>query len=229
MVVRYRKRQNFWKIDAVNGVIDFPITDLVRYYKLDDDMTEEVSSQDGTATNVSWVSAKINDGADFDGSTAYATFPNVLKDKTAYTISFWMKAGSIPGTNWWLVGSRPPGNPLISILLQSTGKILASLGTDTGAITSTNTLSTATRYMVTAVKDWASQTLYIDADSSKWWTGSTNVTYTSTNTRYMGRADSAAVWYYDGIIDEVWIRERALTQAEVTALYNSWNWLPYPL
>lgn len=43
-------------------------------------------------------------------------------------------------------------------------------------------------------------------------------------TNYVHAAGSWYIWY----LDELWVRERCLTQTEITALYNSWNWLTYP-
>lgn len=34
--------------------------------------------------------------------------------------------------------------------------------------------------------------------------------------------------YFDGNIDEIWYRDRALSDSEILELYNSWAWLQYP-
>lgn len=233
MVVRYRKRINFGKIDNVEQVISFPYTWCIRYYKFDEtsgtNADDAVSTNDATLSSSTFTSwGKINYGVDFDGSTGYATMPNILNWVTTYSISFWMKVDIRPWvwTNGWLVGSRP-GLNLLSVLQGADWKIYFSAGTDTWITISANTIPTWERHLITAVKNGATQQLYIDWDIAKWGTGTSNTTYTGTGTWYMGRADSAAIWYYNWVIDELWIWNTALTQTDVNVLYNNWNWVQY--
>lgn len=53
-----------------------PLANLIRYYRFDDDVTDETGNGNGTATSITYVTGKSNKAADFAGGTNYVTIPD---------------------------------------------------------------------------------------------------------------------------------------------------------
>ncbi len=156
---------------------------------------------------------------------------------TAVSVSFWMKLeSSAPVDNnqgilsktartsgGYLLGYRnyPSGNDNFYFEAWNGGS-------NTYAVSGDLNLSTATWYHVVVTYDTGTLVLYLNGSSQTFTkTGSDTTITTNSDPFYLGRLQSDASSYFDGLIDEVGIWSRALTSGEVTTLYNSGNGLDY--
>jgi hypothetical protein len=124
---------------------------------------------DGTLTVASFASnsiapAKLVNGLDLNGSSAYITVPNNrwLQTTTALSISAWIKADTLPNSAKTIVrkGGANPNNYQFAIY---NGKLSLNLDTsDAVGIVGTTTLATGVWYNVVATWDGSTVKLYIN-------------------------------------------------------------------
>ena len=210
---------------------------LVAYYKLDSNSNDSVGSNNGTDTNVSYVTGKIGNMASL--SNGSISIPNISSwYKWLFTINVWVDPVAIANsprifwlsshTVWW--DSQWDYQELYvdtswNIKYRETG----SNHWDTTLTTSWATLSNWTLTMVTLVKETTTTArVYIN------WVSRWTQTYSSS-----WSTDSAVTWwfwtipfsgttYYTTIkLDEWSIWNRAITASEVTTLYNSGSGITY--
>lgn len=112
MVVRYRKRTNFGKIDDVNQyvTISFPTANNIIYYKFDESsgttLNDSKWTLHWTTSGITRQAGKINNGWLFDWTT-YITLPqSVTFNTTTATWNIWVKnattTGNVYADQWWL-------------------------------------------------------------------------------------------------------------------------------
>lgn len=220
------------------------LTWLEAYYKLDESSWttafDSVGNKNGALVNspmfVSWW--KINNWLYFDGSDRryidiWTQIPGAFWDGN-FSLSFWYKADSftvLPA--YFLSYNRDfqirwdPGNfSAIQVWLRS--------WTTFYTITSSS-LSVDTWYHIVVTRNTSTWlALYIDGSLS--WSNpvTVNAALAATGdfeTTKIGRRFTTSPsrdWKIDWTLDEVWIRSKALTSAEVTELYNSGSGLQYP-
>jgi hypothetical protein len=90
------------------------------------------------------------------------------------------------------------------------------------------TLTLATWYYVVYVKTGTDLEIFVNGSSIG--SGTVNATMTdSADPFFVGKFDSGTPnWYQDGIMDEMGVWSRDLTDAEITTLYNGGAGLQYP-
>lgn len=244
MVNRTRYRNELGQIDAVGQYVSFPASWLVSYYKLDEttgtSVADSFGSNTGTASNVTWTAGKINNAGSFNGSSSkinlWQSFPVVNRngDRTyaawiyidttnTYKMIFsYDKWTSWDARYWWDF-----------FYVTNTWAIRVEYvqknhyGTWR---TSVPTLSSWQWYHIVWVKVWGDATnrkIYIN-----WvWVATTDVVHTYDPSANAVGTGNAAIWFrygasdsfMDWLIDEVGIWDRALTQDEITQLYNGGN------
>ena len=212
-------------------------TNLVSYWKLDEssgNAADSVGANTLTNTSVTYGSSygKINNGASFNGSSSILqnTSPSgIPSGSTARTVNVWIKPSAVTSTSgtyavyWgtgatrevWLVGINSTGHPTVAVYADD--------------LTSTQTLTVGTWYMLTAVYDGnVTLSLYINGtlDSTHTLAAPLN-TIISAQGMALGNWAGTSDWY-NGAEDEVGIWSRALTSTEVTQLYNGGAGLQYP-
>jgi len=180
---------------------------------------------DSTGQSVTYGSTGIlNDCLSFNGSSNYVRFGNVCQPTSALSISVWVKCGAFAEEKW----------------------VVENAGYDTGYCGYRLTISTANgwTYMLSNNDNmldqyvsfanmhdnnwhhlcftWAGGTTYYYTDGSKTAGGSwaNTLIYTSPTGLGFGQNDLFGGNFYSGLIDEVGIWSRALTDAEVAFLYN---------
>lgn len=206
-------------------------TDILAYYKLDWNSNDSVGSNDWTDTSITyWTDyGKINQWALFNGSSSEISIwtSTDFDFSNNFTVSFWFKNSrdssyrmfirknyiTVWTYRWW------------NIIKTKDNKVRFEAVTGTGTayqIFSNSVISNNTYTNCVCVMDGGVLKMYIN------W-----VLQTDTK----GAVMTAAVGYplefwseyrNNGSMDEVWIRDRALTSTEITELYNSWDWLQYP-
>jgi len=189
----------------------------------------------------SWSAGKFGSGLDFEyDNQTYATLgtPSALNNlpQGNFTVSVWVKVESYPyatqpvligrGYNRWQLYFQYEGKPLLQVALSTTNAIARS---DT-------VMSTNAWHHIVGVYDSNKKIAYLYQDGKEVsYTGTNGAhttgsgTYPDDSSRQMNigaRSDFYSNSFFDGTIDEVRIYNRALSPAEVRALYE---WAPGPV
>ena len=207
--------------------------DVVEYYAFEETTnpyTSEVSTADLTGGNTpTRTTGIINYGQDFDGVndciSANLAGLNTLAD--TMTINAWVQTANPQGGSyasflyrgtWGNAGafglrSQSPGNPGIVVFEQY------SLSSNAVETATTTVLTDNNWHMLSAVLDGGDRYIYLDGvlDNSNTYTGSNPTLSALMSIGCRNNADR----YYNGILDEIAFFDVALTQANITWLYNT--------
>lgn len=201
------------------------IDNILAYYKFDNNSNDSVGSNNGTDSNITYVTGKILQGAEYNASNSDISLsPVSLSAANTFTIAGWIKLDtnnayrvlykSGTASNFWV------------IYIQNTGKLdftvdnIAEYPGDT-------VLSTGTWYHVAIVVNGGSMMPYVNgvADRASAYTLAANVM--PSGTARFGQYGSNS-YVFDGITDEFGLWDRALSGAEITSLYNGGTGISYP-
>lgn len=191
-----------------------------------------ISGYNGTLFNgVSYASGKVGQGFSFDGVAGYAEFGGSAGNfyYNDFTIEFWMETSA---TNpEVLLGKRPVCGyaSFWDILVNQSGVIQAELCQDnTGLnyelITGQHVVNDGAFHHVAMVRQDVNFLVYVDGALE----GATNTTaavllYNGART-LAGRSPCTGSYgfqYYQGLLDDLTIYYRALSQAEIQGVYNA--------
>lgn len=205
-------------------------TNLVSYWKLDEssgNASDSVGSNTATNSNVTYGTGKINNGAIFNGSSSAFTFATVpVTGSSSFSVSFWLKAGSLVSGMSVLHFGTDASNQAFNVYLDASSKIAANFTGGGGQVTSTTSLSTSVFQLVTMTYDGTNVRLYVNGNIEN-----TSSSYTSANigttNKFIGKYAGNTNWW-NGSIDEIGMWSRALTGSEITQLYNSGAGNQYP-
>jgi hypothetical protein len=202
---------------------------LVSYYTMADLTTSTIEdvhgSNDGTkkgANEPNQVDGKIGKAQDFDGSNDYISFDSSISFTDAFSFSMWMR---MEGDNSVTVGSLALQNPYVRIEVASErisvswNKVTTRPTTDDFALDET--------FFFTFVRDEDDEVkIYKNAvEVVTPFTKSGTVVFTALGTKE--QAGGGYPSWMNGWQDEVGFWSRALTQDEITALYNGGNGIVY--
>ncbi|MCK5450090.1 LamG domain-containing protein [Candidatus Pacearchaeota archaeon] len=213
----------------------FPSSGLISYYKLDNnDLTDSLEVNNGTNSGTTNASGIIIDGRDFELSEGdYVTLP-AIQPSSAVSVSAWIKAES-EGNRMYVIGGDKSTVSLDGFNLRwnSANTLTIRLGTSssTYTLTSTPTYSSGTWYHVVSTYDGNNIRLYVNGSelSGDSVSATGTINYGGATSTYIGRRIRADLPdYFDGLIDEIGIWNRALNSTEVSDLYNSGDGLTYP-
>jgi len=186
---------------------------------------------DGTTQNMddsNWVSAKLNNGLSFDGSTEYVNCGNIanFERTSSFSLEAWIKTSTTAGD---ILTHYSGGKGFISYIATG-GKIYFTLrntsGTNEASRYSSGSVTDGNWHHVIITYDGSSSNtgikIYIDGNDSTD-TGSgintlTNSIQVTTSLIMGGRTGSAT---FTGQIDEALIYNKELSSTEVTARWNS--------
>lgn len=236
---------------------------IISYWKMDEssDGSGAVARNDSVTTNhltdnspyAASAAGKIGNGVDLEASASeYLSIADASQSgldlSNAFSISFWVKAESLAGTDYVLYKGKTDGNiRAYWVVLSgdtSTAQICVAVSDDgttnaghyvTYGTTSSDfpgvgtfyhiviTFTTSTEACAVYLNGVSKATTLIDGSS----VGAS--IYNSAGSFKIGcRETTVPTGFFDGIIDEVGIWSRVLSSTEVTALYNSGNGLTYP-
>jgi hypothetical protein len=207
---------------------------LKAYWTLDEpsfQANDSLAVYNGTCTNVGYSTAGII-------NTCF-NFPNnarcnvgTIDENENITISAWINSDNITYVVGGdvIVSNRNSGTLRDYHLAMNAVAGRISWGWSDYLKTSSTNLENNTWYFVVVTRsgvagNW-NATIYINGIQDGTANTATNPTATDANTR-IGQ-DNVNAYYFDGRIDEVGLWERALTQEEITSLYNSGAGLSYP-
>jgi len=196
-------------------------TGLSLYYKFDETSgkaNDEAGSNDGTVSaEVRRGSpGKINGAYLFDSNNDYVLFPSLLTHKTA-SYSFWLNISAI--TDDLLIMGNNAYYSRIFIGIKNNIKMETNTNGQEYAFY--NPLSMGTWHHVVLTRTDNTLKLYRDGKYVNSVTISGSNSLSLSQVGFMGRS-------FKGAIDELGIWNRALTDVDVSRLYNSGNGLSYP-
>lgn len=209
---------------------------LISYWKLDEssgNAADSVASNTGTNTSVSYSSGKINNGADFNGTSSELNFgsDSSLDDLTAFSISVWLKPTTFSGSRYFLGKTKKYatiyGNGQFRYQIEH-GTTEADTYTNTGALTFGSWNHVVVTYSQAGDRKIR---IYINGSEASYGAQTASAGTLQSDASYNFYAASInnlSSWYY-GSMDELGIWGRAISSAEVTSLYNGGSGLPYPL
>lgn len=225
---------------------------LLSYWKLDESSgtrNDEVGSNDLTdsASSVGSATGIISNGGDF--VRASSEFLNIASASQSpdlsingasgdLTIVAWAKLASKPAEPMWVVskyafsnGNREYGLYWDNAADRFNFIVFNSVSTsNTVTASSFGAPSTSTFYMLAARVDNTANTVTISVNAGT--VDSTALTVTTHNggARFniSGSGNATPIEYWDGVIDEVGVWSRALSDAEITTLYNGGVGLTHP-
>ncbi len=213
---------------------------LVGHWKLDDGSGTTAADSsgngnDGTLINMSsgqdWVTGKFDGALDFDGVDDYISIGD--KDSLdfgateSFTYSIWVYVSSSAGA-WdmpWYKGGAADAEPGYDMEL-GTGHWKASISDGS------TTKQVLFGYESDFLNEWVLLTAVVDRDAAQFLTyvngspvGSVDLTgfgsVANSRSATIGAKDYYGTWYpFKGIIDDVHIYNRTLSEEEITALYN---------
>jgi|CXWL01.1.fsa_nt_gi hypothetical protein len=208
-----------------------PPANMVSWWPGDGNTSDIIGSNNGIAEgNLSYSSAKVLQGFNFDGTTADIRIPASTSldvgARGAMTIDMWIKptavtnnplaewGSGITGAHFWLGGSEVPGNLYIN--LTDTGGNYHVLQAAGGVVVPNEWQHVAMTY------DSASgiAAIYLDGSIVAGPTNLGSFTPATASDLYLGfRINSG--YRFSGVMDEVELFDRALSQTEIQAIYNA--------
>lgn len=207
----------------------------VSYWKLDESSGNAADSAGSiTLTNnnsVSFVSGKINNGADFGSSNTNKTFTGNsaltrAQIKAGYTVSAWVKFSTV-NNGRGIVGMVRSDGDYANFELRYTTGFQLRVYANPDNIVGTTSATTGVWYHVVGTYDGSTLKLYVNGslEASKSYSYAT-LGDSGQNQTVIGSGLGGE--YTSAIIDEVGVWSRALSDSEVTELYNSGNGNQYP-
>jgi len=213
-----------------------PTAGLVSRWTLDDDKVTGSTVVDSTDSNdgkingtVTSIAGKINQGRKFNGTNGYIKVNNAsnIKDLTSITISAWVHAYSFPSYATILMKSNSGWTSGYGIFY-NTGKLcmfVTNYASSKACAPFTASSNPSDIHLVTGTYDFNSDQnqrkvkIYIDGQEKNSAVYKTGIDQNG-NDLFIGRG-SGGNYYWNGIIDDLRIYNRALTTTEVQDLYLS--------
>lgn len=215
---------------------------LVGYWKFDEgsgNIAHDSSGNgnDGTINTATWTDGKVGKALHFNGVDSWVQIPNspTLTALSQITLEAWVKEDSISPQLKGIIskcdGAAPPTNAEYYLGMGDSGKI----GFETYNGVAIFSGSTTTRYITEAGKwyhvagTWTGNAWAIYVNGVQVLSGTCTPQTTRSNTLdvQIGRHGSWSWVYFNGIIDEVRIYNRALTSDEIYNDYTGIEQTPF--
>lgn len=193
-------------------------TNLVSYYKMEGDSTDFYGTENGMDTNMTYGLSygKIDQGANFSGSGQIAVGTPAVGTSNQFSYSFWIKgfnANCQPmghrtdaGLQWRMIYIA--SNGIVSLIMRNNNYVQTD---------STSALDSNWHHIV-ATYDGTNQRIYFDGSKQGETANSSSPGALSVDIGDTAGSSSAKLI---GNMDEVGIWSKALSQQEITDLYNS--------
>jgi len=196
-------------------------TGLISYYSLEHNAKDSVGSNDGTITGATSIGGKIASGYDFNGSSDYITLPTM--NDGSFSISMWINADSITANRRVFDMKEASQNRGIRAYFNGTSLVTNVYDDTTSSSVTTTGITTSAGWQHLVITSNSTGDLIVYIDNTNKGTDSTGgamVAPTDGKLLYICQSGSSGD-YFDGLMDEVGIWNRALSSTEVTSLYNS--------
>ncbi|MFW6119408.1 MAG: LamG domain-containing protein [Petrotogales bacterium] len=211
---------------ATAGYADLQ-TNLVSYYKFDTGADDAHGSNDGTvdgATLTTGDGGIINEAYSFDGN-AKINIPNIINGDTSYTISAWIKTTST--STQYIFTQRDGGDDTISLVMVD-GYVRGITNSNDVDVSTTTQLNDGEWHYVVFNGGSGGGHIYVDGKFNNSDTDTSGTYILDNHHSSIGYDRKDIDDYWDGKIDEVGIYSRALSELEISELYNSGAGYQYP-
>jgi len=216
---------------SVEPVPDFPVDGLISYYKLDetngDNIIDVYGDNNGTTYgSPAWTIGKISNCLDLEKTNSHGiegTFS--LNGDNDFTISMWIKMES--STEYMAIASTDISNTVprgFQYQIGPSNELRLYDGTSISLQTANNVLIDGVWHHVILVNDAGIGYIYVDNNIEE--DGIVNFNDVSNDFSF-GMRGTLYDEFFDGLIDEVGIWDRALDSSEISDLYNNESGLPY--
>jgi len=193
---------------------------LVLYMPFEDGSGTHVSdwsgmNNDGVASSTTWVTGKYGGGIEFNGVSSYVQIPDrdVLDVSEEFTLSAWIKPDTTSGTHSII---RKSG---AYVLYYSSELDFYNWADSSRLQCPTENTPEGQWSYVTAVWNGTHKIIYVNGRECVSEVSTDFVT--NTNNVGIGATGEGETYFFDGIIDEAKIYNRALTEREVINVYQS--------
>ncbi len=221
----YRPNQDYWHES------DGSISGLVGHWKLDETSDTVVSDASGYGNHGAtrnmagspWTNGKISGALEFDGSNDYVQIPHSdeLNGTDALTYSAWVYAHGWSGTSQVMAKSvHGGGTGRAQMGIFSEGGVLKGRAeTVDGRREVSTSLTTLNAWVhVALVFDGTSLNLYVDGILEGDYSFAATTLIQTTDPLNFSKRVGTSQYYFDGLIDDVRVYNRALSLAEIQAL-----------
>lgn len=224
---------------CLNYVCAQPPNNLVSWFAGEGNALDSKSSNHGTLQNgTTFQTAKVGQGFKFDGVNDFVEIPDNASLKPAtLTLETWVKFDSLTST---VTGGAPAGYQNIifkknsraagtgfeggySLVKNPDNRIgigFNSAGGATDFASSTTFVQAGVWYHIVGTHDGTNIRLYINGQLEGTGTATFPIDY-GTTPLYLGNAQVPFSGYFNGVLDETTIYDRALTAMEVSSIYNA--------
>ena len=208
-------------VQCTTSTCNYPTT-ASALYELNGNANDTCGSFNGTATSgVTYSTGKYGQAAVFSGSNAdyiSTASPPLNFGTSNYTVSLWVNTTTL-SANQAMICPYDGAGMMINIVQPNGYVRLYHDGGTTVQILS-SAITTGTWYHVCCTMDHSTEAkIYINANLENTQTGS-NLGTDAGGTFYIGNEPAHGSYYMQGSIDQIRIFPSALSQAEVTQLYN---------
>ncbi len=194
--------------------------DLISLYSFEENSGSFVrdtsfNSNNATATNAAWGTGRVGAGGSFNGTTSYVSGQD-NDAGTTLTISAWMNADATQTST--IVGKGDTQGLLE--LSSNTPSFKVTTGSTLRTVTAGSALSSSAWHHVVGTYDGSNAVLYVDGAPAQTVSATGSIS-TNSSVWTVGRDVIGSSNYFDGIIDEVKLYSRALSDLEVKAEYDA--------
>ena len=191
----------------------------VAQWKLNGDSTDSVNSFNGTDTDISYVTGKLGNAADFNGTSSVITMPNsedIITDDTSYSISLWFNTDDNTQGHIFITQDVPfiGVAERLRLFLSSGNLKLAQNADASGDVV--QAVSNSVWYHVVITYDGTNYKVYVN--NSLQLTTAGSATSMGDDPILLGNYGGS---WYNGKIDEVRIFNKPVSSDTVSTLYNS--------
>ncbi|MHC4556201.1 MAG: LamG domain-containing protein [Planctomycetota bacterium] len=203
----------------------YAVEGMVSYWRFDEGSgttaSDSIGSNDGTIYGATWTTGIVNSALSFDGVDDYVDLGSVnINIPGDFTITAWIKAIQ-SRSNYRVILSKGPKNTgHYEIYLNiSTGE-LKFYSNDIGDIGSGRIVDDNIWHHITVTYNGANMKFYVDGNLESSPSASGSIT-SENEIFYIGRQIIDLSMPFNGLIDEVAIYNRALTDEEIWQLYQN--------
>jgi len=210
-----------------------PPPGLAGWWRGESNANDSIFGNNGTAINTGFAAGEVGQAFSFDGASGYVSVPDSpLLDSfaTNITIELWMKAGQLTANADWK-GLVTKGNDSWRLMATSLDRTVyvAFSGATPSDLAGTRIVNDGQWHHVAATYDGNQMSLYVDGtlDKSQLATGPV---FQNSEPLCLGADSKAYVpscacsklgYFFNGWVDEVSLYSRALSAAEIQAIYNA--------
>ncbi|MFA5386522.1 MAG: LamG-like jellyroll fold domain-containing protein [Candidatus Paceibacterota bacterium] len=211
-----------------------PITNtsgLVGYWKLDEGTGTVASDSSGNnnactlTSGPTWITGKVGNSLNFNGSSNYVNCENGASLNiigNTISLSAWIKPNDFVASYKSIIGKRN-GGEAYTLETYTNGNVrFGTYGTSNAELlTTTNPLSIGGWYQVVGVYNGTNKYIYVNGILVKSVAATGNILTSGSKVGIGSLNGNGAIGPFNGVIDDVRIYNRALSAAEVQALYNA--------